>query len=363
MENNPTKKKGKAGKIILSIVLTLILLAVIAVGGAFLWYKHALTAVCETDCKEQNFVVAEASSGNQIADNLEKNGLIHSALAFKIYLKLEAKNQTLMPGEYQFTGSEDVATIIKSLNEGVVAKTFRITFLPGGTLAAARERLQNAGYKDEEITAAFNKTYNHPLLAGKPADASLEGYIYGETYEFYVGETVENILTKVFDHMYKIIKDNNLETKYKASGWTLYQGITFASVVQSEAGIMSLQDQKQVSQVFSLRLKRGMVLGSDAIIAYRADQINPNRSKTDMSYLNSIPCPWNSRKCAGLPPTPISNPGKNALIAAAEPAEGDYLYFISGYDADGNLKMFYARTEAEHNANIRNYCGDLCKKL
>ena len=82
-----------------------------------------------------------------------------------------------------------------------------------------------------------------------------------------------------------------------------------------------------------------------------------------MSYLNTIPCPWNSRKCAGLPPTPISNPGKNALIAAAEPAEGDYLYFISGYDADGNLKMFYAHTEAEHNANIRNYCGDLCKSL
>lgn len=363
MENNPTKKKGKAGKVILSVFIALILLAVIAVGGAFLWYKHSLTAVCEENCKEQSFVVAEASSGNQIADNLEKSGLIRSALAFKIYLKLEAKNQTLMPGEYDFTGAEDVEKIVKSLNEGVVAKTFRITFLPGGTLTAARERLQKAGYKDEEITAAFNKTYDHPLLAGKPADVSLEGYIYGDTYEFYVGETVENILKKIFDHMYKDIKDNNLEAKYKASGWTLYQGITLASVVQSEAGIMPLQDQKQVSQVFTLRLKRGIVLGSDAIIAYRADQINPNRSKSDMSYLNTIPCPWNSRKCAGLPPTPISNPGKNALIAAAEPAEGDYLYFISGYDADGNLKMFYAHTEAEHNANIRNYCGDLCKSL
>ena len=72
MENNPTKKKGKAGKIILSVFIALILLAVIAVGGAFLWYKHSLTAVCEENCKEQSFVVAEASSGNQIADNLEK---------------------------------------------------------------------------------------------------------------------------------------------------------------------------------------------------------------------------------------------------------------------------------------------------
>ena len=163
--------------------------------------------------------------------------------------------------------------------------------------------------------------------------------------------------------MYSVIKDNNLEQLYKNAGLSLHEGITLASVVQSEAGIMSLADQEQVAQVFLLRLKRGMVLGSDAIIAYRADQINSNRDKTDMSYLTTIPCPWNSRNCAGLPPTPISSPGRNALIAVAEPASGDYLYFISGYDADGNVKMYYARTQAEHEANIRNHCGDLCKRL
>ena len=78
-----------------------------------------------------------------------------------------------------------------------------------------------------------------------------------------------------------------------------------------------------------------------------------------MSYLNTIPCPWNSRKCAGLPPTPISNPGKNALKAVAEPAEGDYLYFLTG--DDGN--MYYAHTEAEHRANARQHCKELCQIL
>ena len=359
------KKKRKTGKIILITLITIFLLAVIGIGGAFLYYKHALTAVenCGDNCETITFKVAENSGGAKIANDLEAAGLIRSALVFRVYLKFEATGMNLKPGEYDFDKGMSVEQIVKSLDKGVVAKTFKLTFLPGGTLAAARERLQNAGYKDEDITKAFEATYDHPLLKDKPADAGLEGYIYGETYEFYEGESIENILRRTFDEMYKVVQSNNLETKYQKIGLNLYQGIVLASVVQSEAGIMPLEDQKQVAQVFELRLQRGIVLGSDAIIGYRADQINPNRSKTDMSYLNTIPCPWNSRKCAGLPPTPISSPGKNALISVAEPAEGDYLYFISGYDADGKVKMFYARTQAEHEANIRNHCGDLCKKL
>ena len=126
---------------------------------------------------------------------------------------------------------------------------------------------------------------------------------------------------------------------------------------------MNENDQQTVAQVFMTRLARKSVLGSDAIIAYRADQLNPNRDKTDTSYIDTIECPWNSRKCAGLPPTPISNPGKTALLAVANPSKTDYYYFISGYDKDGKVKMYYARTEAEHQANIDKYCGDLCQKL
>ncbi len=360
------KPKVKTRKVILLAILVLVLLAVIAFGGAYLYYQHALTAIedCETsDCKTISFTVAENTGGTKIARDLEDAGLIRSALAFCVYLKLEEHDASLKSGEYQFNTGMDVAHIVQSLETGVVAQTFKITFLPGGTLAAARERLQNLGYRDEEITQAFNASYDHPLLKTKPADATLEGYIYGETYEFYVGESVENILKRVFDEMYQVVQSNNLEAQYQKLGLNLHEGITLASVVQSEAGIMSYVDQQQVAQVFELRLQRGMALGSDAIIAYRADQLNPNRSKSDMSYLNTITCPWNSRKCIGLPPTPISNPGKNALLAVANPAAGDYLYFISGYNSEGKVQMYYARTQAEHDANIRNYCGDLCSLL
>ena len=354
-------KKHKTVKIFVITFISLLLILVIAFGGAFLWYKQALTAVdpdCGDNCEEITFVVEENSGGTKIADNLEKAGLIRSSFAFRIYLKLEADNRNLKPGEYQFKKSMTVAQIIRFLNEGVVAKTFRITFLPGGTLAAARERLQNAGYKDEDITDAFNFPYNHELLAAKPEGASLEGYIYGETYEFYEGTSPVEILNRTFDEMLKVVKENKLEEKYQALGMTLHEGITLASIVQREAPAV-YAEQQQVAQVFELRLKRGIVLGSDAVIAYRADQINPDRSKSDMSYLNTIPCPWNSRKCAGLPPTPISNPGKNALKAVAEPAAGDYLYFLTG--DDGN--MYYAHTEAEHRTNARQHCKELCQIL
>jgi len=354
-------KKRKPFKVFLISLIALFLLAVIAVGIAYLWYRQSLTAVdpdCGDNCEEITFVVAENTGGSKIASDLETAGLIRSSLAFRIYLKLESDEVTLKPGEYTFKKNMTVAQIIKFLDAGVAAKTFRITFLPGGTLAAARERLQNLGYQDADITAAFNKSYDHELLKSKPADASLEGYIYGETYEFYEDATVEEILARVFDEMLKVVKENDLEAKYRAQNLTLHEGITLASVVQREAPSV-YAEQQQVAQVFLLRLKRNIVLGSDAIIAYRADQINSDRDKTDMSYLNTIGCPWNSRKCAGLPPTPISNPGKNALLAVANPAEGDYLYFLTGDDGT----MYYAHTEAEHNANARQYCKELCQLL
>lgn len=362
----PGKKKHKGLRIFGFILLFFLALAIAAAIFSVLWYKKQITAIeaekcAGENCQTSSFVIDEGESTTSIANKLEQEGIIRSALAFRIYMKLEATDQTLKTGTYSLSKDMDVKEIVKRFNEGAKAKTFRITFLPGGTMTAVRGRLLEAGYKAEEIDAAFKKQYDHPLLKSKPASASLEGYVYGDTYEFYASASVEDVLVRTFDEMYQVVKDNGLEAKYKSKGLTLHQGITLASVVQGEAGVMSAADQQTVAQVFLTRLSKNIVLGSDAIIAYYANQANPNRDKSDMSYLETTPCPWNSRKCQGLPPTPISSPGKTALLAAANPSNTDYLYFISGYDADGKVKMYYAHTAAEHEANIRNYCGDLCE--
>ena len=351
--------KNLKRKLLFSGAVVLLLL-IIAGASAVIWYQVNLMPVekCDGQCQTVDFVVAEGEGTSKIAANLEKQGLIKSAFAFKIYHSMFAGNKAMMPGTYQFAKDMDVKTIVQSLYEGVAAKVFRITFLPGETITASKKKLVQVGYSEEEVEAAFAKKYAHKLLESKPDDATLEGYIWGDTYEFYQTATLDEVLAKVFDEMWNAVKKEGLVEKYQAEGYTLHQGITLASVVQRES-TGDYESRRHVAQVFLTRLKRGIVLGSDAIIAYRADQLNPDRNKNDMSYLYSIDCPWNSRRCAGLPPTPISTPSLAAMKAVADPTDTNDLYFLTGDDG----KMYYATTEAGHNANIRNYCKELCQVL
>ena len=356
------KSKLRKLKIVIIIFLILVFLAVAGVVAAYAYYKNSLNAVdigCSSnDCPVTPFIVEEQDSVAAVAQALEDAGLIRSQLAFRAYYRLEGKDLIIQSGTYSFSKDMSVQKIAQNLHVGPDQQVFTITFLPGGTLANARVRLKDKGYTDDEITKAFEADYDHPLLASKPAEASLEGYIYGETYEFFIGTPVEDILTRTFDQMWSEIEASNIVEGFKKQGLTLHEGIVLASVVQRESGTLP-DDMPQVAQVFLLRLSLGIPLGSDAIIGYYADQQDPNRDKTDMSYLSTTPCPWNSRSCTGLPPTAISAPGAGALEAVAKPAEGDYLYFLTGDDH----QMHYGRTEAEHNANINNYCQELCGYL
>ncbi len=355
-------RRKTLGRTIGFILIILFLIGIIAVCGALLWYKNSLTAInkthCTDDCKYTSFAIADGATTASVAESLEEQGIIKSAFAFRLYLKLEARDAILHSGNYDISDRLSVSELVKMFNDGVQAPTFRITFLPGGTIMDAKKRLAEKGYKQADIEAAFAKKYNHPVMKDMPENGSIEGYIYGETYEFYTSATVEEILTRTFDELQRVVESENLASKFKAQGLSLYEGITLASVVQRESGTIP-GDMPHVAQVFLLRLSKGIPLGSDAVIAYRADQLTENRDKTDMSYLNSVKCPWNSRQCAGLPPTPISSPGKGALQAVANPTDTDDLYFLTGDD----MKMYYAHTEAEHNANAKQYCKKLCGYL
>ena len=307
-------------------------------------------------CPYQDFRITEGTATSSIIQQLKDSGLIRSVSAFKLYLSTSARDLVFKAGTYKLSPGMSAKKLVEVIRQGPDKNVFMVTFLPGATITDAKKVLLKAGYSESDVDAAFNKEYTHELLKTKPANSSIEGYIYGDTYEFYKGTSVDKILERTFDEMLKYIKSRNLIVYYKKQGLTLHQGITLASVVQREA---KKSDMAQVAQVFTLRLKKNIPLGSDAIIAYRADQLNPNRKKTDTSYLQTITCPWNSRQCTGLPPDAISNPGKEALYAVAHPASGDYLYFLTGDDG----KMYYAKTEAEHNANIQKYCHEMCKIL
>lgn len=347
-------KKHRAAKITAWILLFLLVLG----GGgvaAYTYLNQPVDPGCEEMCTQITFTVEEGQSTGEIAENLYHAGLVRNSLAFQAYYYLHYLGQPLKTGEYTLNGGMGPAQIIETLIAGPQAAVFSFTFLPGENIFDFREKLLEQGYSDEAITAGLEADYDHPVLAGKPADASLEGYLYGETYEFYVGESVENIITKMLDQLYSVVQANDLENKFAAQGLDLFQGITLASIVQKEAN--NATDYAQVAQVFYKRLSQGISLGSDITVQYALDLVDPERiTYTDNAAALGIDSPYNTRLYPGLTPGPVSNPGESALVATANPADTDYLFFLTGDDG----MMYYSHTDAEHQENIANHCQELC---
>ncbi len=348
-ETTPPPKKSRKKLIIWSIV-GFIGALLITFGGLFLWYTVQLSPVDSTNTDKKLVIIEPGESPQGIATLLKEEGLIRSSAAFMWYTRAEGVQNNLQAGAYRLSPSESTPEIVSHITNGKT-DTFNLTFFPGATLAEHREVLIKAEFSEAEVDAAFGKTYDSPLFQDKPASADLEGYIYGETYSFNANTTVEAILERTFDEFYSVIQENDLIAAYKAQGLNLYEGITLASIVQREASPKG-DDMPQIAQVFYNRLARGMPLGSDVTYQYIAD-------KTGVPRDTNLDSPYNTRRYTELPPGPIASPGEKALLAAAHPAGGDYLYFLSG---DDDI-TYFARTLDEHQANIANHCQKKCQIL
>lgn len=333
---------------VLALIAGIIGILLTAIISGFIWYNHALTAVEPGSTEKVRVTIEPGSDPITIAATLKKSNLIRSEAAFGWYIRLQGKASSLQSGAYRLSKSDDVPTIVGHLTSGST-DTFSITFFPGATLSKHRQVLIDAGYSAARVDEALKKTYDQPVLfAGKPAGTDLEGYIYGETYNFPADATPEQILERTFDQFESVIKQENLAALYQARGFTLYQGITLASIIQREVATPS--DAAQVAQVFELRLSRGIQLGSDVTYQYIADKTGQARSV-------DLDSPYNTRRYTGLPPGPISSPGLTALKAVGSPAPGDYLYFLSGDDD----KTYFAHTNEEHEQNIKDHCQKKCQ--
>ena len=335
----------------IGLVILLILVSVI-------WFTIQFSPVGGDLNQLKKITIIPGSNSSQIGKELEKQSIIRNAFVFDIYTRFVGKNSILKAGTYHLSPAQNVGQIVDHLINGSVDQ-FSITFYPGATLTDITDSnkkydvttvLKNAGYSDQEIIDALNANYQSPLFEGKPLNSTLEGYIYGQTYNFNTGASVEDILQRTFDEFYKQIQENNLIEEFAKHNLNLYQGITLASIVQRETGIES--DQRQVAQVFYSRLNLGMTLGSDPTYQYIAD-------KTGVPRDVNLDSPYNTYRYFGLPPGPIAVPGISALKAVANPAEGDYLYFVS----DSSGKTYFARNETEHQSNIVNYCKENCIAL
>jgi UPF0755 protein len=351
------QKKPRNWRRILAWSIGSIIALILIIGAAgLMWYQDQLGAIAPGSKQQVRVEVFSGMGPGDIAGLLQDKGLIKNQQVFGWYVRLEGVENKLQAGQYTLGKGMTVQEIVVHLQKGHT-DTFRITFYPGGVLRDTTDRseksktdvtsvLKRAGYTDEAIAVALKKQYDHPLFASKPVSADLEGYVYGETYEFNSSVSIEDILKRTFDEMYAVVQEHDLIKKYKKRGLNLFEGITLASIVQRED---KGPDQKMIAGVFYNRLKEGMPLGSDPTYQYIADKTGQMRDP-------SLDSPYNTRKYAGLPPGPIASPGESALLAVTEPTSSNYLFFLSGDDD----KTYFARTEAEHERNIREHCQQKC---
>lgn len=340
-------------RVALGFVATVILLVIAAVA----WYNVSIAAVNSADSSHKRVQITGGMNVAQIAHTLRIAGLIRDEAAFRLYADFTHTKDKLQAGVYLLSPSQSVGSIVDALVTGKT-DTVNVTILPGKRLDQVKAILEKTGYTSAEIDRAFTAAYPDAaaLFADKPADTSLEGYVYPETYQIDGTSTPQSLLARTFDLFQQKIADQGIAAKLQAEGLSLYQGITLASIVEQEA---KPQDRAQVAQVFLLRIKDGMQLGSDVTAIYGAihDGIklpSDPAAAADMAITHDSP--YNTRMHGGLPPGPISNFDIGALEAVASPASGNYLFFVVGDDG----KTYFATTEAEHEQNVQNYCHKLC---
>ncbi|MBR5621519.1 endolytic transglycosylase MltG [Candidatus Saccharibacteria bacterium] len=376
--NKPASKKGSSMlKKLIATLLVLFVIAGIGAGVVFSWYNKALEPYYDIDCSlftEEDsrcelvkFTVEQGATLSLVGDNLEAADLVKNSVAFQIYMRSQGIANEIKTGEYEFRRDMSVPKIAEALRHGS-SDVITFTIYPGETIRDIKKRLvsEEYGFPETEVNAAFAKNYRgtneniDKLLESLPSSFEpgvepLEGYLFGDTYEFYRTDSVDTIVTTALNAMWEVVSGNDLINRFAAHDLSLHQGITLASVVQKEAG--AANSQATVAQIFYRRLSEGMALGSDVTTQYAVNLVDPDRhTYTDNVAALEIESPYNTRKYGGLPPGPICNPGVSALLAVANPADTTYLYFLTGDDG----MMYYSYTEEEHNQKIVQYCQKLC---
>ena len=294
-----------------------------------IWWKLGTGAKNPADTKGRIFIIAPGQGVRQIAHNLRDEGFIKDQVVFFLLTKQLGLDKEIQAGNYRINPSMDAATIAKALTHGTL--DIWITVPEGHRAAEIAETLKSK-------MPAYEAAWDGVLEAN-------EGYLFPDTYLFPKDsdiDTIVSIMTKNFEHKFNQVSNNSNLTKGEL--------VTLASLIEREA--RHDPDRPLVSSVIHNRLIEGMALQIDATIQYAKGKTNGKwwEPVTQEEY-KSVVSPYNTYSQADLPPGPISNPGLESLMAAAKPANTDYLYYIT--DKTGTNR--YAVTLEEHQANIKKY--------
>ncbi len=329
-----------------AIVLTV---AVVSIVGSVLVARHIYNSnLRPLNSSSQRSVAITIVSGSSLKDIsilLKKHGLIRSEWAFTQYVRNREASNDLKAGTYELSPRQSVPEIVAIITGGKISANL-ITILPGQRLDQIKKTFVNSGFSAKDVDRALNPALykNHPALVDKPSGASLEGYLYPESFQ--KTGTPEDIIRQSLDEMQKRLTPD-VRNAIQSQGLSVHQGIILASIAEKEAD--KPEDRSRIVQVFLSRIHLGMRLESDVTAFYGAaiagQPLSVNYNSRYNTYFHG-----------GLPPGPISNVSESSLNAVAHPAHTNYLYFLAGDDGT----VYFAQTQVEHDDQIARYCKTLC---
>ena len=318
------RKKSPVGK----LLMLLILAAALVIGGGWWWTTRSWRAAGPLT-QATDVTIPDGATLAAAARALEKAGAIESTTGFLRQAKLFGSDAPIRAGEYGIAAGASPAEILTMLQSGKTLQ--RLVTIPEGMPSVlVRDRLMA---KD--------------LLTGDvPVPA--EGSVLPDSYSFERGETraavlkrMQAAMTRTVDQLWRTRKPGTVVTS-KADA------VTLAAIVEKETALAS--ERAMVAAVYSNRLRTGMRLQADPTVIYPITRGKPLGRRIRRSELNAVNA-YNTYAMAGLPAGPIANPGRGAIAAVLDPAKTDALYFV----ANGEGGHVFAKTLAEHNANVQRY--------
>ncbi|PIV42881.1 MAG: endolytic transglycosylase MltG [Candidatus Nealsonbacteria bacterium CG02_land_8_20_14_3_00_40_11] len=285
----------------------------------FLWWEIYLP-VNYFFREEKIFLIKKGESLFQIAENLEKEGLIKNKFLFDLYIFIKGAQRKLQAGEYSLTSSESINRIAEKIISGYIAKIV-VTIPEGWTQKQIEE-----------------------MIGLKLPGENLEGFLFPDTYQFPLRVSGEEVVKKMRDNFDKKLTPD-LKKEIQRQGKTISEIITMASLIEKE--VSKNEDKELVSGILWKRLKNNIPLQVDATITYITGKRTTKISKEE----TQIDSPYNTYKYLGFPPGPICNPGIDSIKAAIYPKNSEYWYYLSTPEG----KTIFSKTLEEHNIAKEKY--------
>jgi UPF0755 protein len=296
--------------------------------------------------EEVVFEIPQGKSFQKVANELEDARLIQNANLFSWYARFKGQAGKMKVGEYSLRKNMAPAEVLSVIISGKsIGHSFTVS--EGLNMFEIADLYETEGYgkREDFLNLCMDKELIKNLL-GEPHD-SLEGYLYPETYQLTKFTTTRELVQAMVHKFQEIYAE--ISAKNKLQGFTKHQIVTLASIIEKETG--APEERPLISSIFHNRLLKGMMLQTDPTIIYGLAEASGKTvykiSKQDILR----PSKYNTYVIKGLPPGPIGNPGREALLAAIEPAQSKYLFFVS----QNNGTHVFSEDYAAHSKAVQKF--------